>query len=72
MLFVIIYTGGNMKYFPLKSSFMIVSIVGVLVSLIWLWKYDKTWAFALIILFVAMLCASLLSMSKASPEQQLR
>lgn len=54
------------RFAPLSSSFMIVSIMGLLISLIWIWKFNSSWAFALTILFASMVIASLVSMQKSA------
>ena len=54
-----------MKYVPLKASFMAVSIIGFLVSVIYIADYSVNWAFAMGLVFVLMFIASIVSMEKA-------
>ena len=60
------------KYATLPTSFFIASILGFLVSSIYLPKINVTWAFTLGLIFLTMLIASLISMFKAVPEPQLK
>ena len=53
------------KYVPLKGSFMIASVVGLLVSAIYIANFSVTWGFALSVVFVLMFIASIISMTKA-------
>ena len=60
--------GANMKAEPLKSSFTLIAIIGLIVSVIYL-VYDKispTWGVTLIVIFGAMLVAAFISMHKSS------
>lgn len=52
---------------PLKSSFMLTGIVGFLISVIYLPKYSLNWAFAFGLLFLIMVVATLVSMTKSQP-----
>lgn len=54
-----------MKYVPLKASFMAVSMIGFLVSIIYVADYSVNWAFAMGLIFVLMFIASMISMEKA-------
>ena len=53
------------KYAPLSGGFMIASIVGFLVSSIYIADFSINWGFALAVVFVIMFIASLISMVKA-------
>jgi hypothetical protein len=53
------------KYAPLSGGFMIASIVGFLVSSIYIAGFSINWGIALSIVFVLMFIASLISMVKA-------
>ena len=58
---------------PLPTSFAVVSLIGLIVSSLWLPTIiGRTWSFAFAVLFVILLCASLVSMTYAPPEPQLR
>lgn len=68
-----------MKNFtPLNSTFMAASIIGLLVSILYvptlsnIWKDAETWSFAFSIVFFAMLVASLLSMTRAPATAQIQ
>ena len=56
---------------PLKSSFMAASMLGFLVSALYIPQYSRSWAFAFGLLFILMFVASMLSMVRASPDEQL-
>ncbi|MBI4451492.1 hypothetical protein HY642_05945 [Candidatus Woesearchaeota archaeon] len=57
---------------PLSSSFMVASMVGFLISVLFIPKVlDNTWAFTFGIVFTAMFAASFLSMTRADPDPQL-
>ncbi len=55
------------KYAPLSSSFMIVSIIGFLVSIWLITDWSVSWGFTLTLFFVLMFISSIVSMSKAEP-----
>jgi hypothetical protein len=57
---------------PLPASFAVASILGLFVSSMWISKFSANWAFAFSIVFLILLVASLISMSYAEPENQLR
>jgi 4-hydroxybenzoate polyprenyltransferase len=52
------------KYVPLSSSFMLTSIVGFLVSMLFVMKISPTWAVTFMIFFIIMFIASIVSMSR--------
>jgi len=56
---------------PLKASFMLGSMIGFLISALYIPEFSKTWAFAFGLLFTLMFMASLLSMVNATPDEQL-
>ena len=53
------------KYAPLSGGFMIASIVGFFVSVIYIADLSLNWGFALAVIFVIMFIASIISMTKA-------
>jgi Mn2+/Fe2+ NRAMP family transporter len=53
---------------PLSSGFMLLSIVGFLISTFYIVKLSETWAFTLSLVFVIMFLASIITMSKAAAE----
>jgi hypothetical protein len=50
---------------PLKGSFMVVSIVGLMISSLYVTGLSKTWGFTFILFFAAMFIASMISMTYA-------
>ena len=56
---------------PLKASFMLISMIGFLISALYIPQFSRTWAFAFGLLFTLMFMASLLSMVRATPDEQL-
>ncbi|MBU0471086.1 MAG: hypothetical protein KKF89_03110 [Nanoarchaeota archaeon] len=58
------------KVAPLPSSFMLFSMFGFIASAFLLTSVIKTWAFAFLLVFVAMFIASIISMSKAPLEEE--
>ena len=59
------------KVAPLKASFMVTSLVGFLVSVIYVQQFSLTWAVAFAFIFVLMFIASMLSMTCGAPDEQL-
>ena len=59
------------KVAPLKASFMVTSIVGFLISVVYISKFSTTWAVTFALVFVLMFIASIISMLNASPDEQL-
>lgn len=60
------------RYAPLKASFLFISMVGFLFSVIYVREYSIDWAFAFGLVFVLMFIASFVSMQKAAPDDQLQ
>jgi hypothetical protein len=56
-----------LKYAPLSSGFMMVSIIGFLVSIWMIMDWSETWGFTLVLFFVMMFISSIVSMTKAEP-----
>ena len=50
---------------PLKGSFMVIAIIGFLLSIYIVYDYSTNFAVALMLIFTAMFVASLISMTKA-------
>ena len=62
---------AKINYLP--ASFMLLSIIGLLISTIWIYDFSKPYGFALSIVFAAMLGASIVSMTHAPlPEDKYR
>jgi hypothetical protein len=55
------------KYAPLSSGFMAVSIIGFLVSIWMVMDWSQQWGFAFALVFVMMFISSMVSMTKAEP-----
>ncbi|MCA9477717.1 MAG: hypothetical protein KC535_01055 [Nanoarchaeota archaeon] len=60
-----------MKVAPLSKGFMIASIIGVLLSTMFLPQYSPTWAVTLGVISFVMLIASIISMTHAPVEEEL-
>ena len=60
-----------MKYAPLHTSFMITAMLGLIISLIFVWDYSETWALAFTVVFFCMFVAAMTSMRHANPDEQL-
>ena len=61
----------TMRYAPIKTSFMAVSMIGFLISALYIPQFSRTWAFAFGLIFTLMFVASLISMVHATPDEQL-
>lgn len=61
----------TIKSAPLSSGFMLTSMFGFLLSVIYIPQYSKKWAFAFGFVFFLMFIASFISMQKANPDAQL-
>jgi len=57
---------------PLSSGFMITSIVGFLISAVYVYPSSSTWGFTFVLFFVLMFVSSLISMTYAPAEEQLK
>ena len=53
-----------MKVAPLHASFMLISILGILFSVLYVYPSSTPWGTAFLIVFLCMLVASFVSMSK--------
>ena len=56
---------------PLKTSFLVISMIGFLVSALYIPKLSLTWAFAFGLVFTLMFVASMISMVRGTPDEQL-
>ncbi|MBD3313038.1 hypothetical protein GF345_01205 [Candidatus Woesearchaeota archaeon] len=62
----------HFKAAPLSSGFFLVSILGILVTLFyWNTIWDQSWSFALLVLFICMFIASMISTAKAPIEAEI-
>ena len=57
---------------PLSGGFMLTSIVGFLISAIYVYPRSATWGFTFSLFFVLMFVASLISMTKAPVDDHLK
>ena len=60
-----------MKFAPLSSAFLATSIIGFLVSALYISSFSRTWSFTFGVVFVLMFVASMVSMVRAEPEEQI-
>ena len=56
---------------PLKGGYMITSMVGFMISAIYVFPRSQTWGFTFTIFFMLMLVASLISMTYGPDEAML-
>lgn len=61
-----------MKIAPLKSSFLAASMIGFLISALYIPRFSTTWAFTFGFVFTLMFVAAMISMLKGPPEPQLK
>ncbi len=59
------------KVAPLKTSFLVTSMIGFLVSVLYIPKISTTWAFAFGLVFTLMFVASMIAMVRGTPDEQL-
>jgi len=59
------------KVAPLKTSFMLTSMIGFLISILYIPQFSTNWAFAFGLIFVLMFISSLISMIHGAPDEQL-
>ena len=59
------------RYAPLNTTFLVSSIIGFLISVIYLPKFSLTWAFTFGLVFFIMFIAAMMSMARATPDGQL-
>jgi len=60
------------KVAALKASFLFMSMVGFLISVIYVSEYSVDWAFAFGLVFTLMFIASFISMQYGNPDKQLK
>ena len=56
------------KVAPLNSTFMLIAILGFLISTIWIYPMFKPWGFAFALVFALMFLASIVSMTYGPAE----
>jgi len=59
------------RFAPLNTAFLVSSIIGFLISVVYIPKYSLTWAFTFGFVFFIMFIAAMLSMARANPDDQL-
>lgn len=59
------------EWAPLNSAWFVSSILGVLISVVYVSKFSVPWAAAFTVVFIAMFFAGMISMRRASPDEQL-
>ncbi|MEM4239756.1 MAG: hypothetical protein QXM31_01465 [Candidatus Woesearchaeota archaeon] len=62
---------GARAWTPLSAGFMVASIVGFFVSLLYISKFSLPMSVAFAVVFLCMFLASIISMGRASPDAQL-
>lgn len=62
---------GSRRWTPLSTGFMLTSIIGFFVSLLYVQKFSLPMSVAFAVVFLCMFLASLISMDRASPDAQL-
>jgi len=58
----------EVKFTPLSGGYMISTMLGFLISVVYVWKLSPSWGLAFAIAFAVMFIASLLSMTYADPD----
>ncbi|MBI4145317.1 hypothetical protein HY493_03870 [Candidatus Woesearchaeota archaeon] len=56
---------------PISTSFLVASLVGIIFSIFYIPQYSLSWAYAFGLVFICMLIASFISMTRATPDEQL-
>ena len=59
------------KVAPLKTSFLVFSMIGFLISSLYIPQFSRTWAFAFGLVFTLMFVASMIAMARGTPDEQL-
>lgn len=57
---------------PLSGSFMLTSMIGTIISARYVYPRDPTWGFTFLVFFVLMFISSIISMTYAPAETQLK
>jgi multisubunit Na+/H+ antiporter MnhE subunit len=63
---------GDREIVPLTSGFVVTSIVGLTISLIYVYPRSGTWGFTFTLFFILMFVASMISMAKAPIDDHLK
>ena len=62
---------GARQWAPLSMGFMVASIIGFFISILYVQKFSLGLSIAFAIVFFCMFLAAMVSMSRASPDAQL-
>jgi hypothetical protein len=62
---------GSRQWTPLTTGFMVASIIGFFVSLLYVSRFSIPMSVSFAVVFFCMFLASIISMSRASPDAQL-
>ena len=57
--------GKPIRYYPLSNGFMLVAILGFIITMIYSDHFGATWGFTLALFFVIMFISSLITMTRA-------
>jgi len=74
LLYLSCQNQSMVKYFisqPLPTSFMLISIIGLLFSALVVWQYSVTWGFAFCVVFTTWFIASVYNFTHAPGEKHL-
>jgi hypothetical protein len=63
--------GATRQWAPLSTGFLVASIIGFFVSILYVSKFSWSLAVSFAIVFFCMSLASMISMARASPDEQL-
>jgi len=58
------------KHLPFSSGFMLTSILGFLISVLFIMKISATWGFTFALVFVIMFIASIVTMGQIEAEDK--
>jgi len=59
-------------YYPFSYGYILTSIVGFLISAMYIMNISKTWGFTFALFFSMMFIASMISLSKVTADMQVR
>jgi O-antigen ligase len=60
------------RWAPLNSVWFASSLIGIIISTLYVSKYSLPWATAFTVVFITMLIAGFVSMRRATPDEQLQ
>lgn len=63
--------GDDNRWAPLSTGFLVVSIIGFFVSILYVSRFSWSLAVSFGVVFFCMFLASMISMARASPDAQL-